>query len=785
MVASSSYRCGRMTMKWVVCRLFVVLVLSLQGTLCSLAPGDAGSGADVCSTIRILNVVPYPDNRTFAGWDRGFELIPAAHLATKHINNATDILVGYELEVIDIPSEACGISTITEGLLEFYESLTGDKCIFGVVGLFCSTVTNAIAPISNHPNVGHVTVAASTSPSHRNSSSLPYLFHIISSSSVFSEVVIAMMNEFQWNQINVVHDSLGFYFQSTSDDFVDLLQSNANKSVISRIPVTPTQEAISDAFDIINNEEARIGFFSVTEGEAASLFCEAYKRSFLWPGYVYILHERSLSQILQTEVNCTQEQMKKALQGVFLIEYKLFDREKEEIVSGMTYKQFYDEYLIELRKFAQERNVTLQEDNIYANSMYDQVWSFALAANRSLNAINFFNDSMKKDNIREAIRIRDILTENLKNVEFVGASGNIRYEDRREVLTLTDIYQINDGEQELVGFYDNNRKMINFLKNFNREAVPGDTFDVKYKLVPSWLGIIVFLCVIIILFWIIFVSIAVVYWRNRPEIKSASIYLSMIILLGCYSLCFATLLQTIQVSFVIDTFAFNFICNLELWFFINGINVIFMTLFMRLFRIYHVFRSYHSTGKYWSDKYLVLYIVLSCSVVVLLLTIWSIVDPLHRIEVRTYIPLAIPPHYLVHHYCTSDFVGIWKSLSFALIALVLLFVVFLATQTRHIKRKHFKDTKKVNMFIFTMCGVYAVFIPMWLILFAVGIETGAYVCKCIAQSTGAALCVVFLFIPKVVPNACTNIKSLSTTKDSSTNTTVPVRLNMYATIKKT
>ena len=111
-----------------------------------------------CSTIRLLSVVPRPDNGTFAGWDRGFELIPAGHLATKHINQIPDILPGYQLEVIDVFSESCSRSVSYDGLVKVYSWLVppDDACVFGVVGLYCSTVTNAIAPVVDRSNFGHL-----------------------------------------------------------------------------------------------------------------------------------------------------------------------------------------------------------------------------------------------------------------------------------------------------------------------------------------------------------------------------------------------------------------------------------------------------------------------------------------------------------------------------------------------------------------------------------------------------------------------------------------------------
>ena len=70
--------------------------------------------------IYLLNVLPYPDERPFAGWDRGFELIPAGQLAEEQINNRSDILPGYRLNLINVGSEACGISQITKGLINFF-----------------------------------------------------------------------------------------------------------------------------------------------------------------------------------------------------------------------------------------------------------------------------------------------------------------------------------------------------------------------------------------------------------------------------------------------------------------------------------------------------------------------------------------------------------------------------------------------------------------------------------------------------------------------------------------
>ena len=138
--------------------------------------GSTTSSANIqtnCSTLCLLNVVPYPDDGDNAGWDRGLDLVPAGHLAAAQINNHSELLSGYKLELIDIDSESCGRNTITKGVVNMHMELVtpifNDKssCIVGIIRLYCSMVTNALAPIVSRLGVDYVKLAASTSPEHR------------------------------------------------------------------------------------------------------------------------------------------------------------------------------------------------------------------------------------------------------------------------------------------------------------------------------------------------------------------------------------------------------------------------------------------------------------------------------------------------------------------------------------------------------------------------------------------------------------------------------------------
>ena len=99
----------------------------------------------------------------------GLEVSPGAHLAKDEINNRSDILSGYSLEVIDVGSEACGHSVIVDGLVNLYSHLVNQgSFIVGVTGMLCSSVTNVLVPVLSHPKINYLTIAASTSPEHCN-----------------------------------------------------------------------------------------------------------------------------------------------------------------------------------------------------------------------------------------------------------------------------------------------------------------------------------------------------------------------------------------------------------------------------------------------------------------------------------------------------------------------------------------------------------------------------------------------------------------------------------------
>ena len=85
---------------------------------------------------------------------------------------------------------------------------------------------------------------------------------------------------------------------------------------------------------------------------------------------------------------------------------------------------------------------------------------------------------------------------------------------------------------------------------------------------------------------------------------------------------------------------------------------------------------------------------------VLVLLTWSVVDVLTARDYETFQATASPPYYEVVQLCYSEYLQIWTAVAIAEVGILMLVVAFLAFKTRKIRRNHFKDTKKVNVYLF-------------------------------------------------------------------------------------
>ena len=717
----------------------------------------ATSTGQNCSVLYLLNVQPYPDPGRFSGFDDGLNLIPAAHLAAEEINNRSDILPEHHLEVIDIEAEACGRSVITKGLVNLYGELLNRDCIVGVMGFVCSTSTNLLAPIVGHPAIGYITLANSASPTHRNITTYPNLFHTISSASVHNTVIISQMRMFNWKRIGLVFNSETVFYRSTATDFVQRISNLPDTKLTTDIALTdePSKSDINEAFNTINSEEARISYWLGNDAQYALFLCEAYQRKFIWPGYVYILRHNPhiITNILKAKTSCNNEQILEAMEGVILLDYRLYVDDDTELFSGWKFFEFQQRYVDKLKEFT---NQTDSVNLTYATSFYDQVWTFALSLNNSLQSILSQNLSFSDYTFPNTETISNIIKQELLKLSFQGASGHIQFNENHEIPSFVNILQVQSGVVQHIATYDPFSMNITQNENFPHD-IPPDTFETFYDLLPFWLGG----CILGaqgLLFVVITTNLVLILvWRKASEIKAISPLLSILMMIGCYCLCAAPVFLVVYRRLkTVNGVYIEVLCYLEKYSSL-GTDLILATLFWRMLRIYNIFHEKSMTmimSRYWKDKYLFVYTLIICSGKLLLLIIlFSVKDNPYIMfradDSRKFVSDGLPPHYTVTWKCELS--TVWMTLSLTYTGILFFMVVVLAIETRHVGYKQYRDTKKVNIFIFLVVILVVQALALNIFFTKINKEVGANVADWLSYFFIPLLCQVCLFMPKTLP----------------------------------
>ena len=700
----------------------------------------------------LLNVIPTRDSSPGADWDYGMEISPGAHLAEDEINNSSGVLREYSLKVIDVDSEACGYTVIVSGLVNLYGHLIDRGLpIVGVTGMLCSSVTNALVPILSHPQINYLTLAGSTSPQHRNLEKYPLLFHILTSSQIFNEAVLQLMEEFKWSQIALVYDSELPYYLNTGLDFIEKIWKCNGVKITTTVPIDQRMTE-QEILDPLVHGRARIVFASVSHFEAAKLICGAYKLGLSYPAYFFIFHEDTVENIiaLASYTTCTDEEMRKGTEGHLYLFHRLRQIDSDKVlISGKTYSDFQREY--------RHRVTSLElEENEYAAVQYDQVWAFALALNLSLEALETSKSSCTLGNQH----ITDALLNNLANVSFEGAIGTIRFGEKRETRNSIKILRAINGTTVNIGTYLPYEGRMNYTEEgeFLLQTIPRDHFDLVYSnKIPLWLGVsILALCILSTIFTTVNL-IVFLYWRRQPAIKASSPWLSVCIFIGCYLFSSAVAAQTLQLSLFHGSLERLFIavCYTDIWLGSLGFLFIFGTLLVRLLRIYWVFAKFKRTSRFWRDPYLFLGVIAICLLNTTMSLIWPLVNPIYRNDSIRYVKAQPLHYYEVFATCSNRSIS---AVHIIYCGIMMLSVIFLAIQTRHIEYQNFKDTKKLIAFVFSVVFIISLCLALWNVFNILRVPVASHVTFSAAYLSITMLCQILVFAPKIIPLLFKNMK---------------------------
>ena len=449
--------------------------------------------------------------------------------------------------------------------------------------------------------------------------------------------------------------------------------------------VNKHQKSLSGIVDKVIVSNAHVILLSVSPSSAVPILCEAYERGVTWPKYAWILHSYQLDDLLHSSGSQLNKKCntQMILEGIFIFQLT-------NLREGGNFN----------RETASHRLL-----NPYADLLHDSVRG--LIASVGNTSFAHFNETLSTFCFNPDI------------------SKVYIYHNVNDTASLAAIYD--DASHSLANVSD-----IVFVDS-GLPVVYTPVISPLYLIPP--LLFYIFNTILLVLF---------LYFRKVPNIKSTSVLLSMLIFTGCYLLVGSTFCLILH-----DRYRFD-LCMVLIW--LSGIGLslplILATILVKMLRVYRIFNvsKILKQSVLTSESALLVYTMFVLSPNIVLLTLWTAIDPYHRVNNF----IEYPSFVRIETECHSDYTFFWFTLLISYFFLLSASVIVVAVKSRKIRHANFKDTKKVNSFIFLLFILLICTFSYWNIFYS-GFYLAAFVTLYVGHILTAFLCQILLFGPKILP----------------------------------
>ena len=549
----------------------------------------------------------------------------APRIAQEEINNRSDLLPGYHVELIVDTIEGCSSVEASIGISNLIKHTVNPSCrpVIAVMGLRCSSHTAVLSPVAGHKGFDLIQLSSATSPIFDTQNSrFPHLWRFVGAATVYSDTVLAIMDQFNWTRVGIAYNLGSSLFSELAKDMEHKLESN-NRSVAFSLGIRETKSYYLDAvISNIKSKETGILVTMLSTKQTQALLLETYRYGLTYPHYTWIHVAKRPSYY----ASYGKEFLNKTAFHHILLRTKYeFEDQNTLLVSNRTISSYR----------ARFKNLVKQIYNetvrfISGSHYYDQTWAMALAVNRSIPELMSRNLSISNYTIGQH-DITEVIEKQIKASSFQGASSWIEFNQYRTGSTPVEILQMGkNGKARLVGKYEL-LNISNFFVDISTNQIPNDTVPrvYKYVLIPFFATVVLYTLTAGV---VVFTTIQLVIYRKYEVIKVTSPFLTLLIFAVCYILSTAAAQLNTLSSFTVSNEIF-FILSISYFLFtVNGINLIFLILLTDLLRIF----SCRNTNccKYWNKisvflKIIVLSIIFNIGLGVL----FGLKPPTHRYSI--------------------------------------------------------------------------------------------------------------------------------------------------------
>ena len=694
-------------------------------------------------TLYILSMMAYPDPNNISSLNPTAMvyaefLQPGAHLAVEEINNRSDILADYRLEVIEAD---CGCNLYWKGVISFTKYLygyAGDKQIVGLIGPQCSDSTLPIAALLARPQVSLVNIHLGSSPLLSNRTLYPFTFGILPPKALVVEAYLALFKYNNWTR------AASLYNPEMVSDYTAyrLLEQKLKKTGV-ELSFTSEVTNFYLPLDALKSANVRVIVSFLRSNSIQRLLCIAYHLKMVYPKYQWIFQfaPPNSANVSFTHggtfYSCTAEQLTVVVQ--------------RSITFESTYASTNLTRVTNLTQVSLDSTCSPYPGCFGA---FDAVWALALALNRS--AAQAAGLTLLSNYRYGNAIFTEMVRQELEKVQFRGAAGDVRFSKDNGYISNVQIVvkQYFDGYKTVASLkpgvdvsIDVNASIASFVSSsFNEVTVT----------IPLAMAVVVIVVNVAAVFLIAVIHVINTRYHEVNTIRASSPRLNHLAYIGCYMIVLASLVNTAMEAFLLGSGLDTVMCNVFPWFVTLGFTLVFGTVLVKTGRLYYIFKSslnFQRTSSVVARDYTLTFIVIAFALVgAVLCTIWSVVDASVRTDVRK--PTGTSDGNLevrIKGQCSSKYQLNFIMAIVAYLAVLIMCCVVLAISNRTITWKEFKSNGVillVYMLVLTNGTCGAVYYVVWHAAFDNAI---AYAMFSLMLAANVYLCIGLLFAPSVTP----------------------------------
>ena len=711
---------------------------------------DSAATKDVSlPTLYLLSLLPYSDDQDLVVWDQGPSVFLAGQLAIELINNSSDILDGYSLELLQGDS-GCNLA-VSRGSVEVIDKLfyNGGKQVLGVAGPGCSAAGLFVSKFisTEEENISLLTLHLGGSPLFdARLGQFPYSFSMLSHTDTVAMAIIEVMKHSDWNDVVVLYDESQIYFTTLLERFVELKAMGKDSS----IPVASLIFENYIPFNDIRMSEKRIILLLVGSNLISRILCVSFRNGFVFPEYQWMFVGTAIDEFTSVStfydgkpVTCELNDLLDIAQQSIIFQDHLEPLNKKKYsYFGLTYAQIMQNYNERVKSYNYWTNSSLQP-SIWGPAYFDTIWAMALALNNSILELRSKNLELAEFEYGQK-EVTKVLRKHLLEHSFEGVSGTIEFNTTTGFVNRgVDIMQLQ--ERVLKPTLHFNRTHLLQTGTYQLETIE-DNFDNygTFTRVPDWATVLILATTLLILVLLIGLHCSSLVFRRARSVKASSLKIIQVAYIGCYLTIIGIVCESIAV-FLSSHRAIK--CQVEQASFsvlFLGMTLIFATICVRTWRLYRIFVHFVDPGNLVSNKYLFLFI---CFCIVLELPVvlaWGIADPIQPEIIRNSNLL------LRRVYCTSDSFLVWFLALLSYNAALLLVSCYFALLCNKIPQRDFKSNSILNL-AYVLTLELTVGITMYMLFPRTYDPLPEYLIKNITLLLYMISCCLLLFLPPILP----------------------------------